>query len=330
MIDIFNLQPNKVSTNLNQYTMMMTGDSGVGKTTEMFNFLTSIAPEGKVPLFLEFEDRFANIPGIVAIKINTMQELKKVFNQLRIPKAKDIYSCVVIDTIDKFEEFCKQYEVDKTGVQILKDVGPYGEGEERYKSHLPAVIGNIQRLGFIVHGISQTNTKKDFDTKIKSEETKLKTSTFNYFREAAYMIGYMWKDEKTGDRYVTFKRTINYPHLKDCFNLPDKIKTTELKEVWEKAIEDMGEANITNDVTIDKEVKQEHTFDEVMEQLKTFGSLLFDNGYGEDAMIILKKNLGADADGNVISYDTLTEAQIEAAKVIELELEELVDKYNLK
>lgn len=328
-IDLINLQPNKVSTNLSQYTMVIIGDSGVGKTTEMMNFLTSIAPKGKMPLFIEFEDRFQNIPGIAAIKIDTMEDFKILLSQLKIPKVKEKFSCLVIDTIDKYEEFCEQFVLDSADVEILKDVGGYGEGNLRYKSYL-RYIGKLQRLGYTVHAIAQTAHKKDFDTKIESDEMKLTKNTFSYFRESAYLIGYIWKDAKSNDRYITFKKSKRLPDLKECFNLPDKIKMSELKEVWADSIEKYGEDNITTDTTIDKEIKQEFTFDEVMKNLESCGTKLFDNGYGDDAMAVLKRNLGTDDNGNVRSFDTLRESQIELAKVIALELKELIDKYNLE
>lgn len=324
------IEPNKVSLDLNQYTMIFSGDSGIGKTTSMFNFLTSIAPKDKVPLFLEFEDRFANIPGIEARKINSVEDLMKVINILKIPEVKEAISCIVIDTIDKYEEICERHVAGGEGGVILKDVGPFGEGDVRYKSYMPSHIGTIQRLGYTVHGIYQTDRKKDFDKDLDMEKQMLKRSTFNYFRQAAYLVGCMSKDSKSGERYITFEKTNKLPDLKDCFNLPKKIKISELKEVLTKSIKDMGEENITTETTINREVKQELSFDEVMSNIEKYGNLLFDNGYTEDAVWILKKNLGTDKEGNVISYNTLGESQIEIAKVIAFELKELVDKHDLK
>ena len=83
MINLMDLTPNKVSTDLTQYSTVIMGDTGVGKTTTMMNFLKEISDEGKEPLFLEFEDRFQNIPGIMAVKINNMSDLKSVIGQLK-------------------------------------------------------------------------------------------------------------------------------------------------------------------------------------------------------------------------------------------------------
>ena len=61
--NLLDLKPNKVSVDLTQYSTVWMGDTGVGKTTTFMKFLKELVPD-KDPLFLEFEDRFQNIPGI--------------------------------------------------------------------------------------------------------------------------------------------------------------------------------------------------------------------------------------------------------------------------
>lgn len=88
--NLLDLKPNKVSVDLTQYSTVWMGDTGVGKTTTFMKFLKELAPD-KDPLFLEFEDRFQNIPGIMAVKIDTMADLKSVIGQLRNPEFKEIF-----------------------------------------------------------------------------------------------------------------------------------------------------------------------------------------------------------------------------------------------
>ena len=53
MIDIFNIQENKVTEDLLAYPqIIMSKTTGQGKTWSMNEFLRSISPEGKKPLFL--------------------------------------------------------------------------------------------------------------------------------------------------------------------------------------------------------------------------------------------------------------------------------------
>ena len=104
--NLLDLQPNKVSVDLTQYSMIWMGDTGVGKTTTMMKFLKELTPN-KEPFFLEFENRFENIPGIMAQKIDTMSDFMSVIGQLNNPALKEKFSCIVVDTLDKYEEFCE-------------------------------------------------------------------------------------------------------------------------------------------------------------------------------------------------------------------------------
>ena len=248
MINLLDLQPNKVSVDLTQYSMVWMGDTGVGKTTTLMNFLKSLYPD-KQPLFLEFEDRFQNIPGIMAVKIDTMADLKSVIGQLRNPEFKKRFSCIVIDTLDKFEESCERYVLENRDAEILKDVGAFGEGSLRFKSALRN-IGIIQSLGYTVHFIAQSTHSKDFDTKKESDTLKLNKNTFSYCREAAYLVGYMYREKD--ERFITFKKTEKYPDLKDTFGLPDEINVKDLKKAWTNAVEDLGGDFTTKEKTIDK------------------------------------------------------------------------------
>lgn len=325
MTNLLELEENKVSVDLTQYSMIWMGDTGVGKTMSMMKFLESLVPDKK-PLFLEFEDRFQNIPGIMAVRIRKMSDLKSIISQLKNPKLKEKFSCIIVDTLDKYEEFCEQYVLENRDAEILADVGGYGEGSLRFKSALRN-IGTLQSLGYPVHFISQSAHSKDFDTKKESDGMKLTKNTFSYCREAAYLVGYLSKEGE--DRYITFTKSEKYPHLKDTFNMPEKININNLKDTWIKAINDKNGGYVTEDKTI-KEYHSTDNFEELKARGIELGGLLANNGRYADAEAVLRKNLGIDEDGNVKMFDVLRESQIELTKCIVMELEELVEKYNIK
>ena len=326
MINLLELQQNKVSVDLTQYSTVWMGDTGVGKTTTLMRFLKELYPD-KDPLFLEFEDRFQNIPGIMAVKIDTMADLKSIIGQLRNPEFKKRFSCIVIDTLDKFEESCERYVLENRDAEILKDVGAFGEGSLRFKSALRN-IGVIQSLGYTVHFIAQSSHSKDFDTKKESDALKLNKNTFSYCREAAFLVGYMYADAK-GERFITFKKSDKYPDLKDTFGLPEKINVKDLKSVWTKAVEDLGGDFTTKEKTIDKTAPVED-FEAIKAKGIELGGLLASNGHLAEATAVLQKNLGLDDNGNVKMFDTLRDTQLDLTKVIVMELEELIEKFGIK
>lgn len=324
--NLLDLTPNKVSVDLTQYSTVLMGDTGVGKTTTLMKFLKELVPD-KEPFFLEFEDRFQNIPGIMAVKIDTMSDFKSVIGQLRNPALKEKFSCIVIDTLDKYEEFCERYVLENRDAEILKDVGAFGEGSLRFKSALRN-IGVIQSLGYTVHFIAQSTHSKDFDTKKESDALKLNKNTFSYCREAAFLVGYMYSDGK-GERYITFKKSDKYPDLKDTFGLPEKINVKDLKSVWIKAVEDLGGDFTTKEKTIDKTAPVED-FESIKAKGIELGGLLASNGHLAEATAVLQRNLGLDDNGNVKMFDTLRDTQLDLTKVIVMELEELIQKFGIK
>lgn len=324
--NLLDLKPNKVSVDLTQYSTVWMGDTGIGKTTTLMKFLKELEPD-KEPFFLEFEDRFQNIPGIMAVKIDTMSDFKSVIGQLRNPTLKEKFSCIVIDTLDKYEEFCERYVLENRDAEILKDVGAFGEGSLRFKSALRN-IGVIQSLGYTVHFIAQSTHSKDFDTKKESDALKLNKNTFSYCREAAFLVGYMYADNK-GERYITFKKSDKYPDLKDTFGLPDKINVKDLKSVWTKAVEDLGGDFTTNEKTIDKTAPVEN-FETIKAKGVELGGLLASNGHLAEATAVLQRNLGLDDNGNVKMFDSLRDTQLDLTKVIVMELEELIQKFGIK
>ncbi len=323
--NLLDLQPNKVSVDLTQYSMIWMGDTGVGKTTTMMKFLKELTPN-KEPFFLEFENRFENIPGIMAQKIDTMSDFMSVIGQLNNPALKEKFSCIVVDTLDKYEEFCERYVTQNRDAEILKDVGAFGEGTQRYRAALRN-IGVIQSMGYTVHEIAQSSHTKDFTTNKESDGLKLNKNTFSYCREAAYLVGYMW--EEKGERYITFKKTAKYPDLKDTFNLPEKINVKDLKSVWVKAVEDLGGDFTTTEKTIDKTAPVED-FESIKAKGIELGGLLASNGHLAEATAVLQKHLGLDDNGNVKMFDTLRDTQLDLTKVIVMELEELIRKFGIK
>lgn len=324
--NLLDLTPNKVSVDLTQYSTVWMGDTGVGKTTTLMKFLKELVPD-KDPFFLEFEDRYQNIPGIMAQKVDTMSDFKSIIGQLRNPALKQKFSCIVIDTLDKYEEFCERYVLENRDAEILKDVGAFGEGSLRFKSALRN-IGIIQSLGYTVHFIAQSTHSKDFDTKKESDALKLNKNTFSYCREAAYLVGYMLIERKMRDLLHLRNREVS--RFKGYHSgLPDKIMIKDLKKAWTKAVEDLGGDFTTKEKTIDKTAPVED-FEAIKAKGIELGGLLASNGHLAEATAVLQRNLGLDDNGNVKMFDTLRDTQLDLTKVVVMELEELVEKFGIK
>lgn len=86
MINLMTLEDNKISTDFSGYPVVFVGATGDGKTDSMNRYLRSVAPEGKVPLFIEFEDRYATIKNIRAQRVYSMTDILTIVSQLKKPK----------------------------------------------------------------------------------------------------------------------------------------------------------------------------------------------------------------------------------------------------
>lgn len=314
-------KPNVVSTNLVQYNLMLTGDTGVGKTYSMYKWLKKLSGD-KEPVFLMFEDRYQHIDGIMAVRIRSISDLKSVIADLKNPKLKEQFSCVVIDTIDKYEELMEKAVTDASNVDIIREVGAYGLGTVKYKSKL-RYINEIQSLGYPVHTIAQSKTSYDLDSKEYNISLGINKNTTRYVTAMAYCIGYLFKNGN--DRYITFandnngkvcftnERTrINY--LKDSFNLAEIINVNDFTSELEKGVKSISSNTVdTNTIQV---VVEKEDFKSLMERGLNLGNTLYANGCQGEVNRILIENLGTDENNNPIMFNNLNETQYDIAKVI--------------
>lgn len=96
MINLMTLEENKISTDFSGYPVVFMGETGDGKTDSLNRFLRSVAPEGKVPLFVMFEDRYKTIQNIMAVRVHSIPDVLAVASQLKNPKTRERFSCVVL------------------------------------------------------------------------------------------------------------------------------------------------------------------------------------------------------------------------------------------
>lgn len=327
MINLLNLEANKVSTDLTQYPMVWMGETGDGKTYSMNKFLTEISPEGKSPLFLMFEDRDRLIQGMMSQRIRKVSELVSIVGQFRNPQVREKFSCVVIDTVDKLESMISRHVATSKEVEIVEDIG-FGKGKRYINSGL-GLVEELRNLGVTVHFIAQAYSNTDIMTKKTTVQTKLKDVTKAQIFHDAFLVGLIKKEsENSEERILTFQKSDTYLELKDSFGLPPVVKFSELKNEIEKTFDKFDKDDLIEEKTI-VEFKDEMTFNQVKEKGQQLGGLLAEHGYLEEATNILKTTIGTHDDGSVKMFDSLLETQQDLAEVVVLKLEELVQKHNL-
>lgn len=333
MIDLMNLEENKVSVDLNGYSMVFEGETGDGKTYSVNKFLREIAPEGKVPLFIMLEDRYKAIPNIMAIRVYSVSDIISVYNQLKNPAIRNKFSCVVIDTADKLEELNNRYIASQKGVEITEDIG-YGRGK-RYLNGRMGIIADIRNLGLPVHFIAQLYKKVDINTNKTTYQTKLNDVTKAQIFHDAFLVGRIYMDNKSkdplnSDRMISFKKTSEFVELKDGFGLPPQMYMGDLKKNLEAVFESKFDASqLTKDKVLEEvAIDTVEDFEKIIAKGNELGQKLFENGYGNDATQVLKVNLSLGED-DMKTLSDLVPSQIDVAKVVVMQLEDLVKNYNL-
>ncbi|WP_297994085.1 AAA family ATPase [uncultured Clostridium sp.] len=319
-LNIFDIQENKVTTNLNQYGMILMSETGDGKTTTMNNILTQLADGDKKPLFIMLEDRYQHIPGIKAIRVRNMGELNTVKSQLMNPKAKELFSCIVFDTVDKLDSMIEKYVADSKEVQITGDLG-FGKGNKYIKSTIQ-FITELRNNGWTPHYIAQAVKNEDITTKSVTYTVKVNKEIWGLISHDAYLIGFLSVNAK-GDRLINFKKTKEYPQLKDSIGMPMNVKPQEFKKVFKDGVTKMAGGMLTDEDTINVVVNDTRDFEAIKQKGMDLGSELAANGYLNDAMFVLSQTIGTDENGNAKMFDSLIPAQIDLAEVVVQKLEEL-------
>lgn len=326
MINIFDLQENKVTTNLSGYSMVWMAPTGEGKTDSLNRVLRSLSDGKKKPLFIMLEDRYQHIPNIVPARVRTIPELESIKNQLKSPKAKELYSCIVIDTVDKLDVMIENYISSAKEVEITGEL-KFGAGNKYIKNKL-FFIDDLRNAGWTVHFLMQAYKNTNIVTQETTYDIKINKETWAKVSHDAYLIGMLTKDQKSNERLLTFKKNSMYPQLKDSIGMPDVVKVSEFKSVLEKAILSIEGATFTDDDTITY-IAQEENFEDIKNRGLELGGLLANNGHLDEAMNVLKTNIGQDDQGNAKMFDSLLPIQIDLAKLVVIKLEELVNKHGL-
>lgn len=329
MQNLFELQENKVTTNLSGYPMVLMAETGEGKTYTLDQMLRTLSDCKKKPLFIMLENRYQHIPNIMALRVHNIPELLTYVAQLKSPKAKELYSCIIIDTADKLDTMIEKYVAQSKEVEITGELN-FGSGNKYIKSRL-FFIDELRNDGWTVHFTTQLYKNTNIVTQKTTYEHKLNKETWAKISHDAYLIGFLGKDPSNSkERLLTFEKTSEYPYLKDSIGLPKIVKSSQFKETLEKAILSIEGAEFTKEDTINT-VVEDLDFQKIKAKGMELGGILASKGYLEDAMNVLKVNLGYKDEKNTQpkTLDDLLPAQVELAQVVVLEFEKLLKKYGV-
>ena len=269
-IDIFSLEPSKISRDLKGKFLLIYGQPKTGKST-----FGSQLPRS---LFMNFEHGTNALAGIRSVPILRWTDAKKVLTQLRKPQAKEMYDSIVVDTASIAWQLCERYICQRENVDSIRDV-PWGQGWNMLKTEFSEFWREITLLGF---GILFIAHSKDKPTEMRNEDGEAITAVcpdlpnqcYTIINSIVDIIGYLqvqMNPDGTSERYL-YTRSTPYVFAGSRYQyLAPKIKfgyqelVDAIGEAIDKAVELDG-AQVTDHTEI-AQIK-DRPFTEVMAEAK--------------------------------------------------------------
>ena len=283
-INLLDIKPHKVSTDLSGYITYIYGSPKTGKTT--------LATQMPNAILLAFEKGYNALPGVMAQDITSWGEMKQVFRELKKPAVKEMYQSIIVDTIDIAADMCQKYICDQNGITTLGQLG-FGKGWTFFKNEFSQVFRGLTQLGYAVLFIGHDREIMD-DAGNKTIRPALSNSTRTVIAGMADIIGYAHQ-VKGKDSDKTSTLTIRctddsiecgarFKYIKSEFPMSYDNLVKELKEAIEKEAAEHNNEFITDEKETVVE-KEEYNFDTLMKEFQGLVQALMDEDEGNASKI---------------------------------------------
>lgn len=311
-INLTKIKPHEVSRDLSGYITYVYGPPKTGKTT-----LGSQMPK---PLLVAAERGYNALPGVMAQDVTSWSEVKEVVRELKKPEVKEMFSTIIIDTVDIVAGFCEKYICAQKGVNAIGEVA-YGGGWALVKKEFEDQFRTITQLGYAVLFISHSK-EASFKKKDGTEFTTIKPTVSNAYNQIvenmADLYIYMHSDIVDGvskvkmtlrsmDGSVAAGGRFKYIAPEIDANYESLVKA--LNDAIDKEAEINGGKYVTSEKNIVTPVK-EFDFDGLMAEFNTKVSELMskDSAYfGPRIQAIVDSNAGV---GHKVSEMTYNQAEV--------------------
>lgn len=278
-LDIFSLEPSKISRDLKGKYILIYGQPKTGKST-----FGSQLPRG---LFLNFEQGTNALAGIRSVPILRWSDFKKVLSQLRKPQAREMYDTIVVDTASIAWQLCEKYVCQREGVESIREI-PWGQGWGMLRNEFAECWREITLLGFgilfIAHSKEKPTEMQDEDgNTITAVAPDLPNQCYTIINSIVDIIGYLqvqMNNDGTSERFLYTRSTPTVFAGSRYQYLAPKIKFgyQELVDAIGNAI-DMAVERDGAQVTDHTEIAQikDRPFPEIMDEAKTIWMTYLNN-----------------------------------------------------
>jgi hypothetical protein len=164
--DLLNLEPQKISTDMSSYTMLVYGNPKIGKTTFVHS---TYEKEGA--LILATEKGYKALAGAFVMDVTNWANFMKVIRELKKPEVKERFKTIIIDTVDILWTYVEKFVLAKHNVDSISDI-PYGQGWGELSSTFFEGLNSIEKEGYNLAFISHATTKTEKIPGTKTEYEK--------------------------------------------------------------------------------------------------------------------------------------------------------------
>nr|DAZ72700.1 MAG TPA: AAA domain protein [Caudoviricetes sp.] len=323
-INLLDLKPHVVSTDLSGYITLIYGPPKVGKST--------FGARMPKPLLLAFERGYNAIPGVIAQDITSWGEMKQVMRELKKPEVQENFKSIVVDTIDIAADFAQKYVCNQLGIENIGDGGWTTNGWAKYKKEFEDVFRTLAQLGYAIVFIShdkEKTIKPQNGTEYQQIGSSMQSSALSIIENMADIIGYAHpkvNPDGTTQRVLTLRSLDNsircgcrFRYIEPEIPFSYEALTKALQEAINKeALENNGQYVTNERQTIS--IAKEYDFDALMKEFSEIAGKLMETASavnGPKITEIISKYLGK---GKKIS-----EATREQAELVYLIVQEIKD-----
>ncbi|MEG0908975.1 MAG: ATP-binding protein [Clostridia bacterium] len=321
---LLDLEPNKVSTDIRDYSMMICGASGIGKTP----LVNEVYGEGT--LILAFESSHKGISGAHAVNIDSYSTLMAYIQQLENPRVREKYHTVVIDTLFLLDYMCEKSVTDQYGKDLIKDCLAYNQAYKIVDKKFLNAIKRLQKMNYtlvyVAHPVEKKVKLANGQEIVRYEPKVSERIKTHIIPEIDIRLFALEKED--GSRVLYTRSTPFFDARCRIGEMVAEVPfdANSLRKAFKEGIETLeSKGGLTTDDGIQKyaAVEDDMTFEEVMESIMALGSHLASQGKGEMANAIVTEELGRDDSGNVRPLSSATKEMLGALKVILVKLQNL-------
>ena len=280
-INLLQIKPHKVSTDLTGYITYIYGAPKTGKTT--------LATQMPGAILLAFEKGYNALPGVMAQDITSWGEMKQVYRELKKPAVKEMYQSIVVDTIDIAADMCQKYICDQNGITTLGELG-FGKGWTFFKNEFNQVFRGLTQLGYAVVFLGHHRELIEEGTNRTIIRPALSNSTRVTISGMADIIGYAHQKKDASMSVLTLRHDDSiecggrFKYIKPEIEMSYDNLVAVVRDAIEKEAKEHDNQFITDEKQTVVE-KEAYDFDSLMKEFKGLCEALMEEDESNGAKI---------------------------------------------